>query len=186
MERLEFLGDAVLGLAVAEWLFSSDPGAGEGELTRRRASLVCRRGLVEVAAAWHLSEFVRVGGGERSREGGIRSPSIVADAVEALIGAVFLDGGWDAARGLVVAAWEPLLRRTAAGRDAKTRLQEYTQARGLGLPQYVVRERSGAERFEAECRVGGRLLGKGTGGRKKEAEMRAAARALVHLGVAES
>lgn len=181
-ERLEFLGDAVLGLVIAEQLHQRFDKADEGALSRMRAALVCRDSLLKVARRWHLSAQAMVGGGERTADGRLRSPSIVANMVESLIGAVFTDGGWEAARELVLAAWHKLLEgvEDEGGRDAKTQLQEWTQAHGWGLPEYVIRDAGAgaAARFLAECRVQGVLQGTGAGGRKKDAEQGAAAEAL--------
>jgi len=178
MERMEFLGDAVLGLIIAARLYEQFPDVAEGELTRIRATLVCKNGLLTIAEKWHLALYIHVGDGERDKDGNIKSTSIVANAVEAVIGAVFLDGGWEAASSLVLKAWEDSLRDAdqAESRDAKTRLQEFTQAHGLGLPEYAVRD-LGVDsniRFEAECFVNGEKVGTGAGARKKTAEMEAA------------
>jgi len=185
MERLEFLGDAVLGLVVSEYLHATFPDTDEGALSRMRASLVRRESLAVIAGQWQLAPVLRVGEGERDSAGNIKSPSIPANAVEAVIGAVFVDGGWEAARAVVLAAWENLFRHadTADARDAKTRLQEYTQAKGWGLPEYVVADAgAGASpRFMAECWVNGKLLGRGSGDRKKEAETQAAAKACEYV-----
>jgi ribonuclease III len=181
-ERLEFLGDAVLGLVIAEQLHQRFPEADEGVLSRMRATLVCRDSLLRVARHWHLAEQAKVGAGERMAEGRLRSPSIIANMVESLIGAVFTDGGWQAARELVLAAWHGLLAdvQGSDGRDAKTRLQEWTQAHGWGLPEYVIRDTGvgAAPRFLAECRIQGVPKGRGTGMRKKDAEQGAATEAL--------
>jgi len=187
MERLEFLGDAVLGAVMAERLFSMFPDLDEGDLTRMRAALVRREALLAVARRWRLEECLIVGEGERDGAGRVKSPSIRANAVEAVIGAVFVDGGWEAARKSVLAAWAEMLATVAPDdvRDAKTRLQEYTQAHGLGLPEYDVTdhgvEAAADARFEAVCWVRGRSIGRGAGGRKKTAEMAAAADALTRL-----
>jgi ribonuclease III len=181
-ERLEFLGDAVLGLVIAEELHQRFPEADEGALSRMRAALVCRDSLLRVARHWHLAEQAKVGGGEHTAEGRLRSPSIIANMVESLIGAVFTDGGWQAARDLVLAAWHGLLEgvEDGSGRDAKTLLQEWTQAQGWGLPEYVIRDAGvgAAPRFLAECRIQGMPKGRGTGMRKKDAEQGAATEAL--------
>ncbi len=181
MERLEFLGDAVLGVVIAAELYDRFPRASEGDLSRMRAVLVCRDGLLNVARAWELSSFLRVGAGERRQGGGLKSASIAANAVEALVGAVFLDGGWEEGRRIVLGAWEAMLDQVASADtlDAKTRLQEYTQAQGLGLPKYIVRDhgRECPLRFEAECHISGKLAGRGAGERKKIAEMKAAEQA---------
>lgn len=181
-ERLEFLGDAVLGLVIAEQLHHRHPQADEGALSRMRAALVCRDSLLKVGSRWHLAEQAHVGGGERAEGGRLRSPSIVANMVESVIGAVFTDGGWEAARDLVLSAWAGMLDETDAGdgRDAKSRLQEWTQARGWGLPEYVLHDAGVGTipRFAAECRVQGMVQGRGTGARKKDAEQGAADEAL--------
>jgi ribonuclease-3 len=181
-ERLEFLGDAVLGLVIAEQLHQRFADVDEGALSRMRAALVCRDSLLKVARRWKLAELASVGGGERSADGRLRSPSIVANMVEAVIGAVFTDGGWGPARAVVLAAWDEALAEIADGdgRDAKTRLQEWTQAHGWGLPEYVIRDAGVgiSPRFLAECHIQGVLQGRGTGARKKDAEQGAAGEAL--------
>lgn len=185
MERLEFLGDAVLGLAVSEYLHTAFPEMDEGCLSRMRASLVRKESLSVIARQWQLAPLLRVGVGERKSDGEIKAPSIVANAVEAVIGAVFEDGGWDDARAVVLDAWEDLFRHAdpVDTRDAKTQLQEHTQAKGWGLPEYVVKDAGAgiSPRFRAECRVNGQLLGSGRGDRKKEAETQAASQACKHL-----
>ncbi|MDX8411954.1 MAG: ribonuclease III [Mariprofundaceae bacterium] len=189
MDRLEFLGDAVLGLVIAEHLFTSRPEADQGAMSRLRATLVCRQSLEVIAGRWSLAEVLRVGGGERQPDGGVKSSSILADSVEAVIGAVFLDGGWPAARSLVLDAWQALLgqHQDLDARDAKSRLQEFTQARGWGLPEYRVSEVSGEgeSRFAAACLVKGEQLGQGTGAKKKDAESMAAAEAWQRLQAGE-
>jgi len=179
LDRLELLGDAVLGLVIAEHLFTSRPDADQGALSRLRATLVCKQSLKVIAGRWALAETLRVGGGERQPGGGVKSSSILADSVEAVIGAVFLDGGWQAARFVVLDAWEELLsqHQDLDARDAKSRLQEFTQARGLGLPEYHVSEVAGdgESRFAAACIVKGKQMGYGTGARKKQAESASAA-----------
>lgn len=186
MERLEFLGDAVLGLIISEALYRRLAAADEGRLTRLRAALVCRASLIEVGRAWRLEAALRVGAGERDRTGQLKSSAILADAVEALIAAVFLDGGWEAASRLVLDAWRPQLAQLNDGadvRDAKTRLQEFTQAQGWGLPSYEVEDRGGGTkpRFFARCLVRARVCGEGLGRTKKAAEMAAARQALQTL-----
>lgn len=185
MERLEFLGDAVLGMIIAEALYRRFPLEEEGMLTRMRAALVCRAGLLQVASDWDIDPMLRVGPGERDEKGGIRSNSICANAVEAVIGALFLDAGWTVVRDVVTKAWQAQLAvaDSADGRDAKTRLQEFTQARDWGLPEYVVTD-FGAEhspRFSARCLVRGEDMGKGVGERKKSAESEAAKQAWQKL-----
>ncbi len=185
MERLEFLGDAVLGMIIAEELYRRFPLEEEGKLTRMRAALVCRAGLLKVAKAWDVDALLTVGSGERNEAGQVRSESICANAVEAVIGALFLDAGWSAVRDVVVQAWQAQLAGAgkADGRDAKTRLQEYTQANGWGLPEYEVSDH-GTEhspRFSASCLVRGEDMGHGVGERKKTAESEAAKKAWKKL-----
>jgi len=181
MERLEFLGDAVLDMVIAEDLYRRFPSEEEGRLTRMRAALVCRDGLLRVAAAWDVDPLLSVGPGERDESGSIRSQSICANAVEAVIGALFLDAGWDAVRDAVIRAWSADLQSAdqADGRDAKTRLQEFTQSRDWGLPEYVVSDLGVAHspRFSALCKVRGEEVGRGAGERKKTAETEAAKQA---------
>lgn len=184
MERLEFLGDAVLGLAISQALHSRFPDAPEGDLSRMRAALVRKEGLLKVAALWHLENAVWVGDSQKSTAG-IKSESIVANAVEAVIGAIFEDGGWDAACGVVHTAWHDALHSVDvdSSRDAKSRLQELTQGQGWGLPEYRVVDHGvdRQPRFEAVCMVRGRQTGAGRGNRKKSAELAAAAAALAKL-----
>ncbi|MDQ6965475.1 MAG: ribonuclease III [Mariprofundaceae bacterium] len=181
MERLEFLGDAVLDMVIAEELYRRFPLEQEGRLTRMRAALVCRAGLLQVATAWDIDPLLTVGPGEREASGRIRSQSICANAVEAVIGALFLDGGWDVVREAVAGAWSAQLTGAdkADGRDAKTLLQEYTQSRDWGLPEYVVSDHgvSISPRFSAVCMVRGKAMGEGSGERKKIAETQAATQA---------
>jgi ribonuclease-3 len=181
-ERLEFLGDAVLGLVAAEWLCAHRPGAQEGELARTRGYLVSRRVLAHAARELGVGEALLISGGE-AQSGGRRKSSLLADALEAVIGAVHADAGLEAARAVI----EPLLAEALArdpdlaGQDAKTRLQEIIQAREGELPEYRVVEECGPahERsFAVECWIAGERLGTGTGPSKKMAERRAALEAL--------
>ena len=184
-ERLEFLGDAVLGLLAGEWLYRRLP-ADEGELSKRKSFLVSEPVLAEHARALGLGPLLRLGVGEE-RSGGRDKPSLLADALEAVIGAVYLDGGLEAARRLV----EPLLERSAAEyqrgaarRDAKTALQERLQAEGAALPEYRLAGSSGPDhekQFVVECWAAGRCIGRGQGSSKKRAEQDAAADALARL-----
>ncbi len=177
MERLEFLGDAVLGLTVAEYLHDKFPDYAEGELSRMRAALVRKERLIRVAGQWQLAPMLFVGEGERER-GKLKSESIAANAVEALIGAAFKDGGWHEVRPLILNAWKPHMESIDLDsvRDAKSRLQEFTQARGWGLPHYSVTDHGVAQspRFSAYCEVNGECVGRGSGERKKTAELAAA------------
>ena len=184
MERLEFLGDAVLGLVIAEYLHNTFPEADEGQLSRFRAALVRKESLYQVAQDWSLSDYLNVGEGEREH-GRIKSPSIVANAVEAVIGAVFTDMGWLAAQKLVIHAWQPLLQGVGSMdvRDAKSQLQEYTQGKGWGLPTYKVEDLGVGHtpRFETQCWVQDKFYAYGRGKRKKDAELQAAQRTLIML-----
>lgn len=177
-ERLEFLGDAVLGLVVTDFIFVTYPHLAEGELAKLRASVVNASVLAEVGAVLDLGSAILLGRGEDS-SGGREKPSILADAVEALIGAVYLDGGWDAASELVMALLGDLIAQAAAGpggQDYKTRLQELLAQRGEAQPTYEVRDEGPdhAKRFFASVRVGGLFLGQGEGRSKKQAEQAAA------------
>jgi ribonuclease III len=185
-ERLEFLGDGVLGCAVADELYARFPQLSEGKLTRLRASLVREEALAEVAKTLGVGEFMRLGEGELAA-GPEARPSILADAVEAVLGAVFLDGGYAAARKAVLAAFGPLIDRLDPDRpakDAKTRLQEILQARHRPLPQYrVVAVQGEAHRqsFEVECSVAElNLTATGTGTSRQRAEQQAA-KALLEI-----
>ena len=186
-ERLEFLGDGVLGCAVADELYARFPQLSEGKLTRLRASLVREEALAEVAKSLGIGEFLRLGEGELAA-GPEPRPSILADALEALLGAVFLDGGYEAARKTVLAAFAPLIDRLDPERpakDAKTRLQETLQARHRRLPQYrVVALQGEAHRqsFEVECSVAELgLTATGTGTSRQRAEQQAAKALLEKL-----
>jgi ribonuclease-3 len=186
-ERLEFLGDAVIALAVAECLFERDPELAEGDLTRMRASLVNRKTLAGLAGELRLGELLELGAGER-RSGGGRRHSILEDAFEAAMGAVFLDGGYTRAREVVRRLFAERLKQLPDAeslKDAKTRLQERLQARGLALPDYALVAAQGPEharRFEAACRIAAlELIGRGEGRSKREAEQSAAKSALAQL-----
>lgn len=187
-ERLEFLGDAVLGLVVAESLYGEHPEADEGTLSRLRARLVRRETLEEVARELGLGELVRLGSGEL-RSGGHRRGSILANSLEAVFGAVFLDGGWQATRKVVLKLLSPRLAALDSDddlRDPKTRLQEYLQGRGHSLPSYAVESVSGsghARHFAVVCRLetpGIEVHGEGTS--RRAAEQQAAEEALRALG----
>jgi ribonuclease III len=183
-ERLEFLGDAVVNLVIAEALFELRPDLEEGDLTRMRASLVMRDALAVMARKLQIGSLLTLGPGEQ-RSGAFQRHSILGDALEAVLGAVFLDGGYGSAC--------TVIRRLYAGRlenlpdpgslkDAKTYLQELLQARGLALPTYAIVETSGPEharRFAAECQVPELgLVGTGTGTTRRSAEQAAAAALL--------
>lgn len=182
-ERLEFLGDGVLNCIVAAELYSRFPGLKEGELSRLRASLVREERLHEIAARLALGDFLRLGEGEL-KSGGFRRPSILADGLEALIGGVFLDGGFESAREVVLRVYRPLLESAgppAVGKDPKTQLQEWLQSRRYALPRYSVVATRGAaheQRFDVECLIREldlRTVGTGTSRRLAEQEAARAA-----------
>ena len=184
-ERLEFLGDAVLGLVTAEWLFRRFPKRPEGELSRLKASLVSARSLATYARRLQLGRSLRLGVGEE-RSGGRSKASLLADSMEAVFGAVFLDGGLAAARSVILHFLETLTEeeRRRQTRDFKTLLQELTQAQGWDLPEYRLAEESGPDhdkRFRLECHVLGELVGVGEGKSKKVAQQVAARAALARL-----
>lgn len=142
-QRLEFLGDRVLGLVVCDMLFHSFPNEQEGELARRHAALVCKELVAEVSAAIGLGKYIILSASEESG-GGRSNISNLEDACEALIGAVYLDGGFEAARSFIEANWRPRLESIAEPpKDAKTTLQEWAQARALGLPLYEIVHQTG-------------------------------------------
>jgi len=183
-ERLEFLGDGVLNFAVASLLFHHFPQLDEGTLTRLRASLVRETTLVELATSLALTQHLRLGAGEM-KSGGFRRPSILADTLEALLGAVYLDAGFDAAAQLIARLYRERLATLdphTQGKDAKTSLQEWLQARKLDLPTYHVTSTHGAahaQTFDLVCRIP--ALGvevSATGASRKIAEQAAARLAL--------
>jgi ribonuclease III len=186
-ERLEFLGDAVLNLAVSGLLFERFSGSDEGDLTRVRAHLVREDSLHRVALQLGLPEVVRLSEGE-ARGGGAQRPSILADAVEALIGATYLDGGWEPARHVVQRLYGEVIQATDAdswSKDAKTELQEWLQARRLPVPAYRIaatRGQAHAQTFEVECAVATLdLAERGEGRSRRAAEQEAARRMLEAL-----
>lgn len=181
-ERLEFLGDAVLGLAVADMSYRTFPDLAHGELSPLRAAIVNMNALAEVGRQVHLGDAVMLGRGEEMN-GGRDKASILADALEAVIGAVYLDQGPVVAREVIERLLTPRIAAYARGegdRDFKGQLQEYTSAELQTMPEYRIDE-SGPDhrkRFVATVLVSGRALGTGEGGSKKEAEQRAAQEAL--------
>ncbi|WP_341887587.1 ribonuclease III [Variovorax sp. YR752] len=183
-ERLEFLGDAVLSLAVSSLLFDRFAGSDEGDLTRVRAHLVREDSLHRMALQLELPDVVRLSEGE-ARGGGAQRASILADALEAVIGAVFLDAGFDAARALVQRLFGDVIAGTEIGswaKDAKTELQEWLQARRLPVPTYRIaatRGQAHAQTFEVECEVPALgLTQAGEGRSRRQAEQEAARRML--------
>ncbi|MDM8558709.1 ribonuclease III [Candidatus Parabeggiatoa sp. HSG14] len=186
-ERLEFLGDALLSCIVAEALFERFPLAREGELTRLRANLVKRDTLVQIAQKLELSQYLRLGFGELKTGGGQRA-SILADAVEALIGAIYLDSGMEVCQTVVLQLWQAPLNSLSGHhiKDPKTRLQEYLQAKQQSLPSYQVLSIGGtphAQEFEVECIVPGAKPTYGMGESRRRAEQAAAAQALRILNI---
>jgi ribonuclease-3 len=185
-QRLEFLGDRVLGLAIAELLFRTFPTAPEGELSRRLAELVRRESCAEIAIAWDVGPYLKLGAGE-AHSGERRNQTILADVCEAIIGAVFLDGGYDAARALVERSFQPLLEAPRRPlRDPKSALQEWAQGRGLPPPTYSVAEQTGpdhAPKFRVMVKVKGTESEFGQGTSKRIAEQAAARSLLLREGV---
>jgi len=187
-ERLEFLGDAVLDLAVGHLLMEAVPDAREGELSQLRAALVDERGLARVARAAGVGRWLRLGRGEE-QSGGRDKDSLLANAYEALAAAVFLDRGWDAALALVRRHFGDAVGpspRALLGSDHKSRLQEEVQRLRREPADYRLVEESGPDhrkRFTVEVVLNGQVIGRGTGGNKKEAEQSAAGAALQALGI---
>ncbi|MDP9389308.1 MAG: ribonuclease III [Actinomycetota bacterium] len=188
-ERLEFLGDAVLGLVVTDHVFRMYPGLPEGELAKVRASVVNSAVLAEVATGLDLGSWLLLGKGEDA-SGGREKPSILADAMEAVIGAVYLDGGWAAAQSLVLWLLGDRIAEAAAGpggQDFKTRLQERAARMFDQLPRYQVTDEGPdhAKRFFATVSVAGVERGRGEGRSKKQAEQAAARAAWAQLALVE-
>ncbi len=189
-QRLEFLGDRVLGLSVAEMLYRGFPTEAEGDLSRRLSELVRRETCADVAVAWDVGPHLKLGGGE-VQSGGRRNQAILADACEAIIGAVFLDGGYEAARALVERAFAGQLNASRRPmRDPKSALQEWAQGRGLPPPAYAVVEQIGpdhAPQFRVVVRIEGQEAGQetglGVGTSKRAAEQEAARDLLLRRGV---
>jgi len=186
-ERLEFLGDAILDLVISEIIFRMHPLAPEGDLSRLRASLVKDATLAEIALELGLGEHLRLGDGER-KSGGHRRESILADAVEAIFGAVYLDAGFDAARSVIERAFSGRLQSlpdVGELRDPKTQLQEWLQARQKNLPEYELVQVTGkAHRqiFEVSCRVeGNEKTTRGSGTTLRNAEQEAAQMMLAEI-----
>lgn len=185
-ERLEFLGDSILGFFTAEYLFSEYRDA-EGELTRMRAALVCEASLASVAAELRVGDFLRIGRGEES-SGGRARRSVLADVVEATISAIYLDGGEAPAREFVRRFVLTPERVAASARteDYKTALQEFVQRSRTSVLEYRLADESGPDHrksFEAEALINGEVVGRGSGSSKKKAEQAAARDACERLGV---
>jgi len=183
-ERLEFLGDSVLNCVVASLLFEKYSKIDEGDLSRLRANLVKQQSLYEIALRLELAQFLRLGEGEL-KSGGFRRPSILADTLEALFGAIFLDAGFNAARDVICGLYMPILETVdpaTLGKDAKTLLQEYLQSKKIALPVYTVAATHGAahsQEFEVECSIPKLDIQVfGTGGSRRAGEQAAAKMAL--------
>ncbi|CAK0760767.1 Ribonuclease 3 [uncultured Gammaproteobacteria bacterium] len=185
-ERLEFLGDRVLGLVMAEWLLERSPTETEGMLAKRHAAVVRREALGRVADEQGIGRFLRLSRGEE-QGGGRGNPTILADACEAMIGALYLDGGLDAARGFIRGAWAEMISGPVRPpTDPKSELQEWAQARGLALPRYTVVRQSGpahAPEFEISVAVDGVAPASGVGPSRRVAEKAAAIHLLREVGV---
>lgn len=186
-ERLEFLGDSILNGAIARQLFDRFPLLPEGDLSRLRANLVRQDSLHQLALQLSLGDFLRLGDGEL-KSGGSKRPSILADTLEALFGAVWLDAGFDAANDVIVRLYEQMLAAIAPGqpiKDAKTRLQEYLQGRRMALPKYSLTATEGeahVQKFRISCEIDAlRIRTEGSGGSRRAAEQMAAERALERL-----
>jgi ribonuclease III len=185
-ERLEFLGDAILGCVIAGELYQQFPKASEGRLSRLRASLVRRESLAEIARHLEIGQYLQLGPGER-KSGGQRRDSIMSDTVEALFGAIYLDSDFTTCRQCILALFSTRLgelSETAVLKDPKTRLQEFLQARRQPLPEYAVIDVSGeahAQFFRVSCRVEGCAPATGEGVSRRQAEQDAAARILEQL-----
>ena len=185
-ERLEFFGDALVNLFVAEMLYERFPKADEGELTRLRSRLVSEPALAGIARDLELGDQLRLGPGEL-KSGGFRRDSILADAFEALIAAIYLDGGWQACRHNVRDLFDQRIAEAAVAddKDAKTRLQELLQARGLALPVYELVAASGADHaktFLVDCVIAALdVRSQGRGGSRRAAEQAAATAALLQM-----
>jgi ribonuclease-3 len=185
-ERLEFLGDGFINFMVGEALYALRPLAAEGDLSRLRASLVCEESLARLGDALHLSDVLRMGPGEL-KSGGYRRDSILADAFEALIGAVYLDGGFAAARTVCLGLFEPMLSALpdpATLKDPKTRLQEWLQGQGRPLPRYEILSESGPahrREFLVRCALDDALLSAEATAASRRAAEQAAAQEMLRL-----
>jgi ribonuclease-3 len=185
-ERMEFLGDAVLSLVISEYLMKTCPDSTEGDLSRLRAAVVSEPALAAISRQIGLGDYLLLGKGE-DQTGGRNKDSLLADCLEALIAAVYLDAGKDAAQSLVLRLFEEAIKRTSTSGgtlDYKTELQEFSQERLKQLPEYRIVSETGPDhqkQFEMEVWIKGQLAGRGTGKSKKEAEQRSAKEALAML-----
>lgn len=188
-ERLEFLGDSVLGCVIAKLLYTGYPQLNEGDLSRLRSNLIKEETLAGLAQQLDLGACLKLGEGER-KSGGFRRPSILADAMEALFGAVLLDGGFEAAEKVILGLFVPYLKKVdvqTLGKDPKTLLQEHLQARRIALPTYSVIEIQGeahAQSFQVECAIPAlKITTRGEGSSRRNAEQQAAQVAYQQLKV---
>lgn len=184
-ERLEFLGDSVLGLITAENFFKNYTKLPEGELTKLRAATVCEKSLAGFARKLELGKYLLLGKGE-ILTGGRERPSIQADAFEAVIAAIYLDGGMDAARNFVIKYIDEAIRQQQSVRDYKTMLQEVVQRNPGEIIEYVLTGETGPDhdkRFEVEVHLNSNVIGRGIGKSKKRAEQEAAREALELMGL---
>ena len=186
-ERLEFIGDSILNCVVARALFDRFPEVPEGDLSRLRANLVCQQSLHRLALSLALGSFLRLGEGEL-KSGGAQRPSILADALEALFGAIWRDAGFEVASGVIVRLYHDTIQAISPGKpikDAKTRLQEYLQGRRLALPKYTLTATEGeahAQQFKIACEIESlKLVAEGRGASRRVAEQMAAERILESL-----
>jgi ribonuclease-3 len=181
-QRFEFLGDRVLGLVVTEMLLKAFPKAPEGELSLRLAELVRKEACAEVAVALDLGGSLRFGGGKAQRAG-LLTINVLGDVCEAVIGAIFQDGGLDAARNFIAANWRDKLSAVSLpSQNAKAALQEWAQSEGLGVPNYSIASKSGPDhepRFDVEARIGTLPPARGEGRTRREAEQAAATALLL-------
>lgn len=191
-ERLEFLGDSILDCIIARLLFERFPDLPEGDLSRLRANLVRQDSLHQLALSLSLGDFLRLGDGE-IKSGGHQRPSILADALEALLGAVWIDAGFEAVQALVARLYAERLAAIVPGKamkDAKTRLQEYLQGRRLPLPKYALLDTAGggqAQQFKVVCSIDAlRVRTEGAGTSRRVAEQMAAEVALIEVGAEKS
>ena len=183
-ERLEFLGDAFFDAVIGECLYRMHPNAEEGKLSKMRAAIVCEDSLAGAAGRLRLADYILLGYGEE-KNGGRKRASILADATEAIVGAIYLDGGYEAAKNFVTYAFEKELKDAREGRivnrDYKSRLQELLQANGIHDIQYVLEKEEGPDHdktFTVKLEVNGQQLSRGTGKSKKSAEQDAARKAI--------
>lgn len=187
-ERLEFLGDAVLELCVSEYLYNRFSEYNEGDMTRLRAQTVCEGALFDVAKGLDLGSVLLLGRGE-DHSGGREKPSILSDAVEALIGALYIDGGMDTARRFIMSFIGAAVQSAVSGgphKDYKTMLQEYVQKRHMGQIAYVLTGSSGPDHnkiFAMDVSIAGTVVGSGEGKTKQEAGQQAAKAALIEIGI---